>query len=135
MDRRRPGRDRFSITAAAVFLLLGPGNMASVSAAHAASNTVIDGNARFQVLTPTLIRLEYAGDGAFQDSATFTAVNRSFPAVPYTTDVSGGYREIVTSAVTLRYKENSGPFTPASVPSLTNDSQLAANHRVFGHEE
>ena len=24
---------------------------------------------------------------------------------------------------------------PASVPSLTNDSQLAANHRVFGHEE
>jgi hypothetical protein len=85
------------------------GNPPSVSAAHAAaSNTVIDGNARFQVLTPTLIRLEYAGDGAFQDRATFTAVNRSFPAVPFTTRVNGGYREIVTSAVTLRHKQNSG---------------------------
>ena len=28
-----------------------------------------------------------------------------------------------------------GALTGASVPSLTNDSQLAANHRVFGHEE
>ena len=118
-----------------MFLLLGAGSIAgraeadprSFSAAHtAASNTVIDGNARFQVLTPTLMRLEYAGDGAFQDSATFTAVNRSFPAVPYTTDVSGGYREIVTSAVTLRYKENSGPFTPANTSILVNGTNVTA---------
>ena len=66
--------------------------------AHAASDVVTDGNARFEVLTPTLIRLEYAGDDAFQDGATFNAVNRSFPVPPYTTDVtSDGYREIHTS--------------------------------------
>ena len=118
--------DLFSIHTAAVFLLLGSGSIASVSAADAASNTVIDGNARFQVLTPTLIRLEYAGDGAFQDSATFTAVNRSFPTVPFTTDVSGGYREIVTNAVTLRYKENSGPFTPANTSILVGGTNVTA---------
>ncbi|MFI0723704.1 ricin-type beta-trefoil lectin domain protein [Streptomyces sp. NPDC021224] len=85
------------------------------TAAHAASGAVVDGNARFEVLTPTLVRLEYAGDGAFQDGATFNAVNRSFSPPAYTTDVSSdGYREIRTSALTLRWKEGSGPFTAAN---------------------
>ena len=39
-------------------------------------------HARFEVLTPTLIRMEYAGDNQFQDAATFNAVNRSFPRSP-----------------------------------------------------
>jgi hypothetical protein len=96
---------------AAVVTVLTP-----ATAAQAATGTVIDGNARFEVLTPTLVRLEYAGDGAFQDAGTFNAVNRSFPVPPYTTDVtSDGYREITTSALTLRYKEGSGPFTPADL--------------------
>src|SRR6266508_2472567 len=34
-----------------------------------ASHTVRDGSARFEVLTPTLIRLEYAADGRFEDAA------------------------------------------------------------------
>lgn len=49
--------------------------------ALAAAAVVIDGSARFTVLTPTLIRLEYAEDLAFQDAATFNAVNRSFPVL------------------------------------------------------
>ena len=38
---------------------------ARVSRSAALSNVVIDGNARFEVLTPTLIRLEYAPGGHF----------------------------------------------------------------------
>ncbi|UQU65823.1 ricin-type beta-trefoil lectin domain protein [Couchioplanes caeruleus] len=99
--------------------------------AQAAAAAVTDGSARFQVLTPTLIRMEYAGDGAFTDATTFNAVNRSFPAPAYTTTVtSDGYREIRTSAVTLRYKQNSGPFT-ASNTTLTVGSTGATARPAF----
>ncbi len=94
--------------------------------ATAASTAVTDGNARFEVLTPTLIRMEYAGDGAFQDAATFNAVNRSFPAVSFTTSVSGGYREIDTSSITLRYKESSGPFTAANTSIVVAGTNVTA---------
>src|SRR3954471_22630448 len=84
--------------------------------ALAAAAVVIDGSARFPVLTPTLIQLEFAEDLAFQDAATFNAVNRGFGVPPFTTDVtSDGVREITTSALTLRYRRNTGPFTPANL--------------------
>src|SRR5882757_5200863 len=86
------------------------------AAADSTNAVVIDGNARFQVLTPTLIRLEYAGDKSFQDATTFNAVNRAFPETPFTTSVtSDGFREIRTAAVTLRYRQGSGPFTRANL--------------------
>ena len=36
---------------------------------------VIAGNARFTVLTPQLIRMEWSADGCFEDNATLTFVN------------------------------------------------------------
>lgn len=99
---------------------------ASSAAPTAASTAVTDGSARFEVLSPTLIRMEYAGDGSFQDAATFNAVNRSFPAVPFTTSVSNGYRQIVTSALTLRYQENSGPFTAANTSIVVSGTNVTA---------
>jgi hypothetical protein len=93
------------------------------------SDTIADGSARFEVLTPTLIRLEYAGDNKFTDSATFTALHRDQPTPAYTTDVAGGYREIRTAAVTLRYKEGSGPFTAA------NTTVTLTGTGVTGHPE
>jgi hypothetical protein len=108
------------LTAAAVVCVVGtagpwprPGGVRR-AAGRAASGTVRDGHARFRVLSPTLIRLEYAGDDWFEDRATFTAVGRSASPPAYTTSVAGGYREIRTSAVVLRYRENSGPSTPAN---------------------
>lgn len=102
----------FLVTGAAGAAAAPTSASAPTTAPAATPTAVTDGSARFEVLTPTLVRLEYAGDGAFQDGATFTAVNRSFTPPPYTTDVtSDGYREIKTSALTLRWKEGSGPFT------------------------
>ena len=37
---------------------------------------VVAGNARFTVLTPQLIRMEWSEDGVFEDRATLTFVNR-----------------------------------------------------------
>ncbi|MEU4520219.1 TIM-barrel domain-containing protein [Amycolatopsis sp. NPDC024027] len=85
--------------------------VATPAVAGPASQTVTAGNARFQVLSPTLIRTEYAGDGRFTDAATFNAVGRgAFPSTPYTSTVSGGVLTIKTSATTLTYRLNSGPF-------------------------
>jgi hypothetical protein len=78
------------------------------------SAAVVDGPARFEVLTPTLIRLEYAGDDQFQDAGTFNVPNRNFPGATYTTDVANGFLEIHTASLTVRYREGSGPFTPAN---------------------
>ncbi|WP_329172457.1 ricin-type beta-trefoil lectin domain protein [Streptomyces sp. NBC_01477] len=118
---RRPGGGglRRALVPLAGCLALLSGLLAAAAAgapaAGAAAVSVTDGSARFEVLTPTLVRLEYAGDGAFQDGATFNAVNRSFTPPAYTTDVtSDGYREIRTSALTLRWKQGSGPFTAAN---------------------
>jgi len=123
---RSPRRGRVAAATALALLASALSTMAGAAPAQAAGTTVVDGNARFEVLSPTLIRLEYAGDGAFQDAATFNAVNRSFPAAAYTTDVSGGYREIVTSALTLRYKEGSGPFTAANTSVLVGGTNVTA---------
>ena len=105
---------RLTVLAAVAALVAGMGAGSALAAPtpHQSGNQVIDGNARFEVLTPTLIRLEYAGDGAFQDGATFNVVNRNLPVPAFTTDVtSDGYREIRTAQLYLRYKENSGPFS------------------------
>ncbi|MEU0336256.1 TIM-barrel domain-containing protein [Streptomyces sp. NPDC006193] len=69
-------------------------------------------NARFEVLSPTLIRTEYAGDGRFEDRSTFNAIGRgSFTPPHYTSAVRDGVLTITTSEVTLRYRIGSGPFT------------------------
>ncbi len=97
-------------------------NIPSGVARAQTSNIVIDGNARFTVLSPTLIRMEYAADGVFDNGLTFNVVNRSFPIPSYTTQVVGGWREIQTSNLLMRYQQNSGPF---SGPNLT--TQLTVN--------
>src|SRR6266540_3526818 len=72
------------------------------AAAHGRRGVVVAGQARFQVLSPTLIRTEYAGDGAFTDAATFNAIGRTaFTPPSYTSTVSGGVLTIRTSALTL----------------------------------
>lgn len=75
------------------------------------SNIVIDGKARFTVLTPTLIRTEYSGDGIFEDRNSFNIVNHNLPAPAYTTTINDGWREIETEKISLRYKQNSGAFS------------------------
>ena len=67
------------------------------------SGMIIDGRARFTVLTPTLIRLEYADDGQFEDRPTQTTGQRMRVSAPFGTHVDGDTRVITTAALTLRY--------------------------------
>ncbi len=78
--------------------------------------TVTSGSARFQILSPTLIRTEYASDRNFVDGPTFNVVGRgNFPVAAYTATTVDGWLTISTSAMTLRYKTESGPFTPRNL--------------------
>ncbi|WP_153542441.1 TIM-barrel domain-containing protein [Streptomyces sp. RB17] len=73
--------------------------------------TVTSGDARFEVLSPTLIRTEYAGDHTFTDNPTFNAIGRDgFAPAAYTAQTSEGWLTIRTSSLTLRYRVGSGPF-------------------------
>ncbi|MFB6146438.1 MAG: TIM-barrel domain-containing protein [Halobacteriaceae archaeon] len=76
---------------------------------------VEDGNARFQVLTETLVRLEYASDGTFEDRASFFAVDRSFDPPSFERRVADGWLVIDTGELVLRYDRGSGPFTEDNV--------------------
>src|SRR5262245_37161491 len=87
----------------------------ALAAATAASGTVTDGKARFQVVSPTLVRIEYANDGRFEDRPTLNVPQRAFKAPRFTTSRRGGVLEIRTAKLTLRYKRGSGPFTPANL--------------------
>src|SRR3954447_8558270 len=99
-------------TAAAVALVLV---VAGAATAHpggrSSSQTVRDGAARFEVLSPTLIRLEYAADGRFEDGPTFNVIDRRLQRTHFHTYVAHGYRVITTGELTLRYRRGSGPFT------------------------
>jgi hypothetical protein len=82
------------------------------SAARGTPHAVVSGDARFEVLSPTLIRTEYAGDGSFVDAGTFNVVGRDdFAPTAYTTTTTNGWLTITTSKLTLRYQVGSGPFT------------------------
>ena len=74
--------------------------------------TVRSGDARIEVLSDTLVRLEYAADGRFEDRPTFQAVDRT-PTGPVHVNrrIADGWLEVSTPAMTLRYRVGSGPFT------------------------
>ena len=75
-------------------------------------NSVREGNARFTVLSPTLIRMEYAEDGRFEDRPTQTVAERPPASADYETRVENGLRVVQTEALTLRYRVGSGAFSP-----------------------
>ena len=76
-----------------------------------AKAVVVAGNARFTVLTPQLIRMEWSEDGIFEDRATLTFVNRKLPVPAF--DVADGRSKLTikTSDVKLTYVKN-GRFSP-----------------------
>ena len=66
---------------------------------------VVAGNARFTVLTPQMIRMEWSEDGKFEDRATLTFVNRKLDVPQFKVKQSKSKLTITTSHVTLTYKK------------------------------
>src|SRR4051795_4116991 len=77
---------------------------AALMPASASAAPVTDGSARFEVITPTLVRVQVAEDGRFEDGPTQTTEGRLPSRAKFTTTVRGGERIIRTSRLTLRWR-------------------------------
>jgi alpha-glucosidase len=97
------------------------------------SAVVTVGNARFTVLTPQLIRMEWAADGKFEDHASFVFLNRRLPVPKFEKLIDAAGPEpnpsstltIKTSALTLTYTPSADSrFTPKNLKiELTVDGK------------
>lgn len=95
--------------------------LAGVAAAFAlaerahATTSVTAGNARFEFLTPSLVRLEYSPSGAFIDAPTAVVQKRDWPALAVQRSEHDGWLSIATDEVIVRYQLRSGAFTAANL--------------------
>lgn len=81
---------------------------------------VTSGNARFTVLTPEMIRIEYSDKGVFEDRATFTVVNRQLDVPQYKTSEDETFLYLETAKLKMKYRKGSNPKTlPASSSNLS----------------
>ena len=86
------------------------------------------GKARFTVLTPEMIRIQYSDVEQFEDRATFAVVNRRLPVPRFKQERKGGYLYIKTDALTLRYKLG------GRIDATPNDEVLRITLRLNGRD-
>ena len=87
----------------------GPAPKTMAHRAHPARHATVAGHARFEVLSPTLIRLEYAPNGRFENRTTTVGIDRH-PIASYVASRRHGVLRIRTAKLLLRYKLGSGTF-------------------------
>lgn len=81
---------------------------------------IVSGDARFTVLTPEMIRIEYSYKGAFEDRATFVVINRNLDKPHFETTEDNDYLYVNTDKLKLKYRKGTDPMTtPASDRNLT----------------
>ena len=113
------------------------------AAQHVARETVDDpvadpraevavGKARFTVLTPEMIRMEWAAGGKFEDHASFVFINRRLPVPKFSREETGHKLTLKTSALMLTYDDSASPdgrFTPEALSiELTVDGKQVTWH-------
>jgi alpha-glucosidase (family GH31 glycosyl hydrolase) len=81
---------------------------------------VVEGNARFSMLTPHIIRLEYDSTGKFVDDPSFVVINRDLPAIPFKKSLKGQWLIIKTAQLELKYKKGSGKFNDKNLQITYN---------------
>jgi hypothetical protein len=109
------------------WLVACTGNMAS-NIRREGDSTIVAGHARFEFLTPSLVRMEYSPTDAFVDSPTAVVQKRDWPKVQVVTSQEQGWLVVKTSAMTLRYRLQSGPFTATNLVTQWNGTSGGAAH-------
>jgi alpha-glucosidase len=88
------------------------------SGLHAQSNnpvadptaTVSVGQARFTILTPAMIRMEWSSSGQFEDDPSLVFINRRLPVPVFAREEKDGWLLLKTEKLTLKYRKGPGPF-------------------------
>ncbi len=73
---------------------------------------VTSGQARFTVLTPQLVRMEWSANSQFEDHASMVFINRRLPVPAFKSSKDAGWLTIKTERLTLKYKTGTGRFKP-----------------------
>lgn len=99
-------------------------------------NPIEIGQARFTVLTPHCIRIEYSQNGRFVDQPSLFAVNRAARFGGFTLRKSGKATVIDTGAIQLRYAPDGQPFSAANLSAVIRGGKTwvpgAKNHGNLG---
>ncbi|MBW4050943.1 MAG: DUF5110 domain-containing protein [Proteobacteria bacterium] len=101
--------------------------LAVLPLAHA-TTAIVAKDARFQFLTPSLVRMEYSPSGTFVDAPSVVVQRRIWPAVRVTSRHAGGWLVLQSSAMTLRYRPEAGPFTAADLTVSWRDAAGGHHH-------
>lgn len=72
---------------------------------------LVDGNVRFSVLTPRMVRMEWSPEGNFNDQKSFVFVNRNLPTPSFTRKISAKTIKIRTREMEVVYKRGTGAFS------------------------
>ena len=76
---------------------------------------VTEGNARFTILTPELIRMEWNEAGSFEDRASLVFVNRRLDPPIFSTRRDSGWLVIKTARLSLEYSPDGKPFSSTNL--------------------
>jgi alpha-glucosidase (family GH31 glycosyl hydrolase) len=121
-------RDHFSLSAAVMGLLLGLAPALLGAAQAPGPSAVTAGNARFEFLTPSLVRMEYSPSAIFVDAPTAVVQKRDWPSVSVSRSEQQGWLVAATSALIVRYRLRSGPFNAANLEVTWKDRGGTAHH-------
>jgi alpha-glucosidase (family GH31 glycosyl hydrolase) len=88
-------------------------------------------NARFTVISPICIRMEYSESGEFINKPSWFAINRDVFCEKYTLEENGKNITIKTEALTLNYTQDGKPFSTANL-KIKFDTGSSLIHWVFG---
>ncbi len=105
----KSGRFVLAAVAAMLFALTTTGAFA------AQEGKVVVGKARFTVIAPELVRMEYSKDAKFLDEPTLFAANRNAYTPEYTVTTENGKTIIETSRFKLTYAPDGNMFSPQNL--------------------
>jgi len=86
------------------------------------TSTIVAGNARFEFLTASLVRMEYSVSMHFVDAPSAVIQKRQWPSVNVKSDTAGGWLTAQTKDIILRYRVDSGPFDSNDLTVTWHDS-------------
>ncbi len=89
------------------------------------------GNARFTIITPNCIRMEYSENANFIDAPSWFAVNRQYAACEHRLQDDKDRWTINTGCIELSYRKSSEPFSASSLTAEFKFGNGSA-HWVFG---
>jgi hypothetical protein len=130
---REPLLNAWQYTSAVVLIAVGclvAGSVATAAQHADPSSPVVDGNARFTVITPTLIRMEYSSDGRFIDRRSYFAWERDVTPPQSVVKRIAGTLSITTSRMKLTWKGGTDGFDAGnlSIAFKANDGEWQTWH-------